>query len=83
MGESIIGQVPSVDNPAHICTKVMPGGKTWNHFIRLLLHDLCDCIFLHASMGSPTDSSINHTKVTNDLNIACTTFSSNSFPRHY
>jgi hypothetical protein len=35
MGESIIGHVPSVDNPADICTKV-------NHLIHLLLHDLCD-----------------------------------------
>jgi hypothetical protein len=26
MGESIIGHVPSVDNPADICTKVFPGG---------------------------------------------------------
>jgi hypothetical protein len=42
MGESIIGHVPSVDNPADICTKVVPGGQKRNHFIRLLLHDLCD-----------------------------------------
>jgi hypothetical protein len=42
MGESIIGHVSSVENPAEICTKVVPGGQTRNHFIRLLLHDLCD-----------------------------------------
>jgi hypothetical protein len=42
MGASIIGHVPSVDNPADICTKVVPGGQKWNHLIRLLLHDLCD-----------------------------------------
>jgi hypothetical protein len=42
MGESIIGHVPSVENPADICTKVVPGGQKWNHLIRLLLHDLCD-----------------------------------------
>jgi hypothetical protein len=42
MGESIIGHVPSVDNPADICTKVVPGGQKRNHLIRLLLHDLCD-----------------------------------------
>jgi hypothetical protein len=42
MGESIIGHVPSVDNPADICTKVVPGGQNQNHLIRLLLHDLCD-----------------------------------------
>jgi hypothetical protein len=27
MGESIIGHVFSVDNPAYICTKVVPGGQ--------------------------------------------------------
>jgi hypothetical protein len=42
MGESIIGHVPSVENPADICTKVVPGGLKRNHLIRLLLHDLCD-----------------------------------------
>jgi hypothetical protein len=42
MRESIIGHVPSVDNPADICTKVVPGGQKRNHLIRLLLHDLCD-----------------------------------------
>jgi hypothetical protein len=45
MGESIIGHVPSVDNPADICTKVVPGGQKRNHLIRLLLHDLCDLTF--------------------------------------
>jgi hypothetical protein len=42
MGESIIGHVPSVDNTADICTKVVDGGQKRNHLIRLLLHDLCD-----------------------------------------
>jgi hypothetical protein len=42
MGESIIGCVPSVDNLADICTKVVPGGQKRNHLIRLLLHYLCD-----------------------------------------
>jgi hypothetical protein len=42
MGESIIRHVPSVDNPADICTKVVTGGQKRNHLIRLLLHDLCD-----------------------------------------
>jgi hypothetical protein len=42
MGESIIGHVSSVDNPADICTKVVPGGQKRNHLIRRLLHDLCD-----------------------------------------
>jgi hypothetical protein len=42
MGESIIGNVPSVDNPADICTKVVPGGHKRNHLIFLLLYNLCD-----------------------------------------
>jgi hypothetical protein len=42
MGEALIGHVPSVENPADICTKVVPGGQKRNHLIRLLLHDLCD-----------------------------------------
>jgi hypothetical protein len=42
MGESIIGNVPSVYNPADICTKVVAGGQKRNHLIRILLHDLCD-----------------------------------------
>jgi hypothetical protein len=42
MGESIIGYVHSVDNPADIFTKVVPGGQKRNHLIRILLHDLCD-----------------------------------------
>jgi hypothetical protein len=42
MGESLIGHVPSVDNPADICTNDVPGGQKLNHLIRLLLHDLCD-----------------------------------------
>jgi hypothetical protein len=42
MGESIIGHVPSVDNPSDMCTKVVAGGKKRNHLIHILLHDLCD-----------------------------------------
>jgi hypothetical protein len=42
MKESIIGHVPSVGNPADICTKVVPGGQKRNHLIWLLVHDLCD-----------------------------------------
>jgi hypothetical protein len=46
MGESIIGHVPSVENPDDICTKVVPGLQKRNHLIRLLLHDLCDLTVL-------------------------------------
>jgi hypothetical protein len=44
MEESIIGHVPSVDNPANICTNVGPGGQKRNHLICLHLHELCDRI---------------------------------------
>jgi hypothetical protein len=37
MGESIIGRVPSVDNPADIFSKVVPVGIERNHLIHLLL----------------------------------------------
>jgi hypothetical protein len=38
--ESIIGHVPSIDNPSDICTKVVPGGQNPHHLIHLLLHDV-------------------------------------------
>jgi hypothetical protein len=40
MGESIIGHVPSVSNPADICTKAVPGGHKRDHLRGLLLHDI-------------------------------------------
>jgi hypothetical protein len=42
MGESIIGHIPYVNNPADICTKVVPGGQKRDHLIGLLLHDIVD-----------------------------------------
>jgi hypothetical protein len=42
MGGSIIGHVPSVNNPADICTKAVSGGQKRDHLIGLLLHDLVD-----------------------------------------
>jgi hypothetical protein len=42
MGESIIGNIPSVNNPAYICTKAVPGGQKRDHLIGLLLHDIID-----------------------------------------
>jgi hypothetical protein len=40
MGESIIVHIPSVNSPADICTKAVPGGQKRYHLIGLLLHDL-------------------------------------------
>jgi hypothetical protein len=42
MGESIIGHLPSVENPSDICTHVFPSGQKWHHFIRIILYDLCE-----------------------------------------
>jgi hypothetical protein len=42
MGDSVIGHVLLVDNPADICTKVVAGGQKRNHLICILLNDLCD-----------------------------------------
>jgi hypothetical protein len=42
MGESIIGHIPSVNKPADICTKAVPGGQKRDHLIVLLLHDIVD-----------------------------------------
>jgi hypothetical protein len=36
MGESIIGHVPSVENPADMCTKFVPCGKKRNHLILMI-----------------------------------------------
>jgi hypothetical protein len=42
MGESIIGHIPSVNNPADICSKAVPDGQKRDHLIGLLLHDIVD-----------------------------------------
>jgi hypothetical protein len=42
MGESIIGHVNSLNNPANIFNKVVPDGQKRKHLICLLLHELCD-----------------------------------------
>jgi hypothetical protein len=42
MGDSIIGHVPSVNNPVDIFTNVVPVGQKCNRLIVLLLHNVCD-----------------------------------------
>jgi hypothetical protein len=42
MGECLTGHVASVDNPADIATKLIPGGQKRDHLIRLVLYDLAD-----------------------------------------
>jgi hypothetical protein len=42
MGEILTAHVPMNQNPADICTKVLPGGAKRDYLISLLLHDICD-----------------------------------------
>lgn len=42
MGECLTGHVPTHDNPADICTKIMPGGQKRDHLVGLILYDLTD-----------------------------------------
>jgi hypothetical protein len=42
MGESIVGHIPSVNNPTDICTKAVPGDQKCDHLIGVLLHDIVD-----------------------------------------
>ena len=42
MGEILTCHVPSTDNPADICTKVIPVGQKRDQLIGLILYDLTD-----------------------------------------
>jgi hypothetical protein len=42
MGECLIGHVPTHDNPADICTKIIPGGQKRDHLVGLILYDIAD-----------------------------------------
>ena len=42
MGECLTGHVPTDDNPADICTKLIPGGQKRDHLVGLVLYDLAD-----------------------------------------
>jgi hypothetical protein len=42
MGECLTGHVPTDENPADVCTKVLPGGAKRDHLIGLVLYDICD-----------------------------------------
>jgi hypothetical protein len=42
MGDSLIGHVASVENPADICTKVVEVWQNHNHLICHILDDVCD-----------------------------------------
>ncbi|KAI2498678.1 hypothetical protein MHU86_15800 [Fragilaria crotonensis] len=39
MGECLTGHVSTHDNPADICTKIIPGGQKQDHLVGLILYD--------------------------------------------
>ena len=44
MGEILTTHVPTLENPADLCTKVVPGGRKRDHLVAMILHDLGDGI---------------------------------------
>ncbi|KAI2491971.1 Reverse transcriptase (RNA-dependent DNA polymerase) [Fragilaria crotonensis] len=42
MGECLTGHISTHDNPADICTKIIPGGQKRDHLVGLILYDLND-----------------------------------------
>ena len=42
MGELLTGHVRSEENPADICTKVIPGGMKRTQLLSRILYDLAD-----------------------------------------
>ena len=42
MGEMLTGHVCSENNPADICTKVVPGGQKRTHLLNLIMYDLAE-----------------------------------------
>ena len=42
MGECFTGHVSTHENPADICTKIIPGGQKRDHLVGLILYDLTD-----------------------------------------
>jgi hypothetical protein len=42
MGECLMGDVLTYDNPADICTKIIPGGQKRDHLVGLILYDIVD-----------------------------------------
>ena len=42
MGECLTAHVPTLDNLADICTKVIANGQKRNHLLSLILYDIVD-----------------------------------------
>ena len=44
MGESLVTHIPTDENPADLCTKILQGGMKRNHKVGLILTDVVDHI---------------------------------------
>ena len=42
MGESLTGHISTHENPADLCTKIIPGGMKRDHLVGLVMHDIND-----------------------------------------
>ena len=42
MGECLTAHVLTDQNPADLCTKVIPGGRKRDHLVSMVLYDICD-----------------------------------------
>jgi hypothetical protein len=42
MGECLTTHIPTKENPADLCTKVLPGGAKRDALISMILYDICD-----------------------------------------
>jgi hypothetical protein len=42
MGECLTGHISTHNNPANICTKIIPGGQKRDHLVGLLLYNISD-----------------------------------------
>ena len=42
MGECLPGHISTHDNPADLCTKIIPGGQKGNHLVGKVIYDLVD-----------------------------------------
>jgi hypothetical protein len=54
VGEILMAHIPTNQNPANRCTKVLPGGEVWDYLISLL-HGICD---EHFSQGHDVKSPV-------------------------
>ena len=52
MGESLVAHIPTDENPADLCTKILPGGIKRNHKVNMVISDIYD----HEKKSSPSET---------------------------